>query len=60
VIDSIIEFIIKNWFFLVIIAVLLFVLSQQRRKVTRFSSRDEFLTFINAGFPVVVEFFDDT
>ena len=59
-IENLIEFIIRNWIFFAIIGVLLYVLWVQRRKVTRFNSVDDFEALVNAGYPVVAEFFDHT
>jgi hypothetical protein len=59
--ETIIDFIIRNWFFLLIIAGLLVALwFENRRRVSRFASKEEFTTLIQGGTPVVVEFFDDT
>ena len=59
-VETIIDFILRNWFFLIIIAGLVYSLWRFRRKVTVFSTSEEFETLVNAGYPVVAEFFDET
>jgi hypothetical protein len=58
--ETILEFLQRNWFFLVIIAGLLYALYRQRRKVTDFATRQEFELLVNTGYPIVAEFFDET
>jgi len=58
--ELVIEFISRNWFFLIIIAVLIYALWLFRRKATHFNSATEFEKLVNEGYPVVVEFFDET
>ena len=58
--EILVKFVQQNWFFLVIIAGLLYALWLQRRRVTSFVSSQEFEALVNAGFPVIAEFFDET
>ena len=58
--DLVIEFFARNWFFLVIIAGLVYALWHFRRKVTHFRSTAEFEKLIDDGYPVIAEFFDET
>jgi hypothetical protein len=57
--DLLIDFLQRNWLFVAIIAGLLYALWRQSRKFTQFAERQEFEALVNAGFPVVVEFFDE-
>lgn len=59
-IETLIDFLLGNWIFLLIIGVLLYVLWNQRKKVIHFASTEEFQTMVTAGYPVVAEFFDET
>ena len=54
------DFIISNWFFLIIIAILLLSLLRGGRKTTRIHSTGEFKDMVHSGTPVITEFFDDT
>ena len=56
--ETLLDFLQRNWFFFAIIAGLLYALWRQPRDVTYFASRRDFELLINAGFPVIVEFFE--
>ena len=53
-------FIERNWLFLVIIGVLLYLLACQRPNATRLESLAAFKRLIWCGTPVLVEFYDPT
>ena len=50
--ELVIEFLARNWFFLIIIAVLIYALWLFRRKATHFNSATEFEKLINDGYPI--------
>ena len=58
--EPIIDFLTRNWFFLLIIAILLLALVRRPRKATRLNTIEEFEDLINSGAPVITEFFDET
>jgi len=58
--DTVTDFLSKNWFFLIIIAYLIWQLLRQRRRKTRFATMQAFEKVLQTEPPVVVEFFDDT
>ena len=60
VLGSLVDFISHNWFFLIFIGFLLWMLRQRRKPETIYASKDEFDAQISAGIPVIVEFYNDT
>ena len=53
------DFIGQNWYFLIFIAFLLWLLNQQRNRATVYKTREEFDKLISAGLPVIAEFYND-
>jgi hypothetical protein len=58
--DTLSDFITRNWYFLIIIATLLWMLRRGGRRETVYQAKDEFDALITSGKPVIAEFYNDT